>query len=89
MLEPNIEWFGIRPEHIMLCAPSKTKFRGTVMVSEYLGSEQYIYVDCGFENLISIKASPAKEYVVGSEVALQLNDEGIHLFDISETRINL
>ena len=89
MLETNIEWFGIRPEHITLCAPSKTRFRGTIMVSEYLGSEQYIYVDCGFEDLISIQANPAKEYAVGSEVGLLLNDKSIHLFDFSENRINL
>ena len=60
---------------------------GKVMVTEYLGSEQYVYVDCGFEDVITVRINPAEDCEVGSDVGLILARESLHLFDEGESRL--
>ena len=57
------------------------------MVTEYLGSEQYVYVDCGFDDVITVRVDPAEDHRVGSDVGLRLAEESVHLFDEGETRV--
>ena len=60
---------------------------GKVMVTEYLGSEQYVYVDCGFEDVTTVRIDPAEECTVGSDVGLMLAQDALHLFDEGESRL--
>ena len=83
----NVAWLGVRPEHITLCDPQTATLGGTVMVTEYLGSEQYVYVDCGFDDVITVRVDPAEDHRVGSDVGLRLAEESVHLFDEGETRV--
>ena len=83
----NVAWLGVRPEHITLCDPQTATLDGTVMVTEYLGSEQYVYVDCGFDDVITVRVDPAEDHRVGSDVGLRLAEESVHLFDEGETRV--
>jgi len=83
----NVAWLGVRPEHITLVDPKTATLGGTVMVTEYLGSEQYVYVDCGFDDVITVRVDPAEEYKVGSDVGLKLAKESVHLFDDAESRV--
>ena len=83
----NVAWLGVRPEHITLCDPQTATLGGTVMVTEYLGSEQYVYVDCGFDDVITVRVDPAEVYKVGSDVGLKLAEDSVHLFDEGETRV--
>ena len=83
----NVAWLGVRPEHITLRDPQTATLGGTVMVTEYLGSEQYVYVDCGFDDVITVRVDPAEDHRVGSDVGLRLAEESVHLFDEGETRV--
>ena len=83
----DVAWLGVRPEHITLCDPQTATLGGTVMVTEYLGSEQYVYVDCGFDDVITVRVDPAEDHRVGSDVGLRLAEESVHLFDEGETRV--
>ena len=83
----DVAWLGVRPEHITLCDPKKGMIAGKIMVTEYLGSEQYVYVDCGFEDVITVRVDPAVECTVGSDVGLMLAHDSLHLFDEGESRL--
>jgi multiple sugar transport system ATP-binding protein len=83
----GVAWLGVRPEHMTLCDPKQGMLAGKVMVTEYLGSEQYVYVDCGFEDVITVRIDPAEECTVGSDVGLMLAQDALHLFDEGESRL--
>ena len=83
----GVAWLGVRPEHITLCDPKQCMLAGKVMVTEYLGSEQYVYVDCGFEDVTTVRIDPAEECTVGSDVGLMLAQDALHLFDEGESRL--
>ena len=83
----RVAWLGVRPEHITLCDPKQGMLAGKVMVTEYLGSEQYVYVDCGFEDVTTVRIDPAEECTVGSDVGLMLAQDALHLFDEGESRL--
>ena len=83
----DVAWLGVRPEHITLCDPKQGMLAGTIMVTEYLGSEQFVYVDCGFEDVITVRIDPAEDFEVGSNVGLMLARESLHLFDEGESRL--
>ena len=83
----GVAWLGVRPEHITLCDPKQGMLAGKVMVTEYLGSEQYVYVDCGFEDVITVRINPAEDCEVGSDVGLILARVSLHLFDEGESRL--
>jgi len=83
----GVAWLGVRPEHITLCDLKQGMLAGKVTVTEYLGSEQYVYVDCGFEDVITVRIDPAEECTVGSDVGLMLAQDALHLFDEGESRL--
>ena len=83
----RVAWLGVRPEHITLCDPKQGMLAGTIMVTEYLGSEQFVYVDCGFEDVTTVRIDPAEECTVGSDVGLMLAQDALHLFDEGESRL--
>ena len=56
-------------------------------MTEYLGSEQYVYVDCGFEDVITARIDPAKACTVGIDVGLMLAQDALHLFVEGESRL--
>ena len=83
----GVAWLGVRPEHVTLCNPKQGMLAGTVMVTEYLGSEQYVYVDCGFEDVITVRIDPAGDCEVGRDVGLMLAQDALHLFNEGENRL--
>ena len=83
----DVAWLGVRPEHITFCDPKQGMLAGTIMVTEYLGSEQFVYVDCGFEDVITVRIDPAEDFEVGSNVGLMLARETLHMFDEGESRL--
>ncbi len=79
--------FGIRPDDIH--SPDFTKeysqeafIRGRVEVIEPLGPEILLNVKCGQENLVA-RVDPRVETALGQEIALILNMEKMHLFDVN------
>ena len=83
----DISWFGIRPEHLNFCSLGKAKLKGQLVAIEYLGSDQFAYVDCGFEHLITVRSDPNKELELNSEVGLDFDLLSSHLFDVKGNRI--
>ena len=55
---------GIRPENIALCAEDAGHISGTITVCEYLGSEQFAYIDCGFGHMVTVRVNPDSELQV-------------------------
>ena len=84
----DISWFGMRPEHLNFCAVGKAKLKGQLVAIEYLGSDQFAYVDCGFEHLITVRSDPNKELELNSEVGLDFDLLSSHLFDVRKPHIN-
>ena len=89
-MPPDIAWLGVRPENIMLCAADDaddSMITGTLSVCEYLGSEQFAYVDCGFDEMITLRVDPAEELVTGTMVGLRFDPHARHCFDEAGKRL--
>ena len=89
-MPPEIAWLGVRPENITLCGPDDaddSMITGSLSVCEYLGSEQFAYVDCGFEEMITVRVDPAEELVTGMTVGLRFDPQTRHCFDRAGKRI--
>ena len=78
---------GIRPENIALCDEGAGHISGTVAVCEYLGSEQFAYIDCGLDNMVTARVSPDAELKVGSVTGLSFDDEKLYTFDGDGSRL--
>lgn len=75
---------GVRPEHMLvLDAPAPDGYRevsGTVEIIEELGSESYVYADCGGRRLVARlreRSAPAR----GETVRLAYDPAAAHKFD--------
>ncbi len=78
---------GIRPENIALCVEGAGHISGTVAVCEYLGSEQFAYIDCGFDNMVTARVSPDAELKIGSVTGLSFDNEKFYTFDGNGSRL--
>ncbi len=79
---------GIRPEHVMLCAPENAEaISAKVDVSEMMGSELYVHVNaCGKDCVIRLATTdlPAEHrhgFSYGDQVTFTFAGELAHLFD--------
>ena len=79
---------GIRPENIALCAEDTGHISGTITVCEYLGSEQFAYIDCGFGHLVTVRVNPDSEMQVGSTTGLSFDNEKLYVFDGDGIRLD-
>jgi multiple sugar transport system ATP-binding protein len=71
---------GVRPEHL---APSKTEglWKGSVTVSEHLGSDTFLYVHVGAIGQMTVRASGEAGFSHGDTVYLTPEPGRIHRFD--------
>jgi multiple sugar transport system ATP-binding protein len=83
----EVAWLGVRPENIRLQKPGKTRVNGQLLVSEYLGAEQFAYVDCGFEEMLTVRLDPILELEPGAEVGLDLAPDYLHFFNKEGQRV--
>ena len=79
---------GIRPENIALCGEDAGHISGTVAVCEYLGSEQFAYIDCGFDNMVTARVNPDAELEIGSITGLSFDNEKLYIFDGDGARLS-
>ena len=84
----SIASLGIRPENIALCAEDVGHISGTILVCEYLGSEQFAYIDCGFDHMVTVRVNPDSELQVGSTTGLSFDNEKIYIFDSDGIRLD-
>ena len=78
---------GIRPENIALCDADAGQINGSVAVCEYLGSEQFAYIECGFDEMVTVRVAPDEAVLVGSVVGLSFDREKLYTFDGDGARL--
>ncbi len=79
---------GIRPDNIEICKSEKNILNGHIKFCEYLGSEQYVYVDCGINNkLIIVKIDPNIKVVLNKKIGLKFVSEYVHFFSKDGLRL--
>ncbi|KXF82302.1 ABC transporter ATP-binding protein [Enterovibrio coralii] len=78
---------GIRPEAIDLVAPEAGNCFGIVDVTEYLGADIYVVVDCEELGKVTVRADGESEVKAGDKVGLQFHANKLHFFDAKGTAI--
>ncbi|HDS1777138.1 TPA: sn-glycerol-3-phosphate ABC transporter ATP-binding protein UgpC [Pseudomonas putida] len=77
---------GIRPEHVSLKAAEETA--GIVVMGvEYLGSETYVHLETGQDELLICRCEVNAGWQAGDRVELQLDIDHLHLFDADGTAL--
>ena len=84
----NIFKLGIRPDNIEICKSEKNILSGHIKFCEYLGSEQYVYVDCGInDKLIIVKLDPNFKVVLNEKIGLKFISKYVHFFSKDGLRL--
>ncbi len=79
---------GIRPDNIEICKSEKNILSGNIKFCEYLGSEQYVYVDCEINNkLIIVKIDPNIKVVLNEKIGLKFISKYVHFFSKDGLRL--
>jgi multiple sugar transport system ATP-binding protein len=78
---------GVRPEHLTV-KPSGEGWTGTVLRTEHLGSESYIYVNIGLAEPMIARVFGTSAFECGDAVALQAGEQTILRFDTNGGRID-
>ena len=79
---------GIRPDNIEICKSEKNILSGHIKFCEYLGSEQYVYVDCGInDKLIIVKIDPNFKVVLNERIGLKFISKYVHFFSKDGLRL--
>jgi len=71
---------GVRPEHIEVVRDGEG-WRGTIGVAEHLGSDTYLYVDCGEAGTLTARVVGELGLREGDQVTLKPDPRRIHRFD--------
>jgi len=79
---------GIRPEHIALAEPDAAHCVGTVDVSEYLGADVMLFVNCEGLGILTVRLVGDVEVKPGDRIGLLLEEEKLHFFDAAGSRLN-
>jgi multiple sugar transport system ATP-binding protein len=72
---------GIRPEHISPCAIEDSHVSGIVEFAEYLGSDTFLYVNCGSQGTLTVRTTGAAADFRGQLIGLRFDETSMHLFD--------
>ena len=77
----KINKIGFRPNKVSICKKEKGLLTGEVKFIEYLGSEQFIYVDCGIdEKLVVVKTNPDYKISLRKIVGLKMLSKDLYFF---------
>ena len=83
----EIASLGIRPEHITLGTNKSAHCNGVVEVIEYLGSDTFLYVNCGELGTLTVRTHDVGDEVKGTNVPLHFEVDHVHKFDAQGTAI--
>ncbi|MEZ5811831.1 MAG: ABC transporter ATP-binding protein [Rhizobiaceae bacterium] len=78
----NADTIGIRPEHLQVSKSNGT-WKGTVGVSEHLGSDTFLYIEADDIGTITVRADGEVELHHGDTVYLSPEPDKLHRFDAS------
>lgn len=89
-VEPQPVLLGVRPEHLVLDMESDAVIRGTVDVSEMMGSEIHYHVTAqGKDTIIIVPTVGSRSFIpMGKEITFTLQGSVAHIFN-KETGKNL
>ena len=76
----NAHTVGIRSEH-MTVSPDSGTWSGTVIHTENLGSDSYVYIDMGQEDPVVVRVDGSTKYRSGDAIKFSPIDDKIHRFD--------
>ncbi|HEV7346108.1 MAG TPA: ABC transporter ATP-binding protein [Devosia sp.] len=76
----NAETVGIRGEHITI-VPSGGTWTGTVIHTENLGADSYVYLEMGTEEPVVVRLDGVNTYKSGDTVHIAPMEDKIHRFD--------
>ena len=77
----KINKIGFRPNKVSICEKENGLLTGEVKFIEYLGSEQFIYVDCGInEKLVVVKTNPDYKIPLRKIVGLKMLFKDLYFF---------
>ena len=80
-IDDKINKIGFRPNKVSICEKEKGLFTGEIKFIEYLGSEQFIYVDCGIdEKLVVVKTNPDYKIQFKKIVGLNILSKDLYFF---------
>jgi len=77
---------GLRPEHLRVA--DKGRLAGNVLHYERLGTDTHVIVDLGNEKLLTVRLVGQHEFELGSDIALDFDDDKAILFDDQGQRIS-
>ena len=84
-VEPQAITLGVRPEHITLEGDPDKMVKGTVDVSEMMGSAVHLHVSaCGSDTIMIVPTTELEStsaFTIGSPIAFTFNGVMAHLFD--------
>ena len=79
--------YGIRAEHIDICAQDEATWSGTVVHAENLGADHYLFVDIGVSEPLVVR-QPGKQFTaLGTEIGLTPQSKHAHRFDGADRAI--
>ena len=91
-VKPGPITLGVRPEHLLLSGNEDNAIRGTVDVSEMMGSAVHLHVSaCGRDTIMIVPTTEIESsaaFTIGSPIAFTFSGSTAHLFD-RETQKNL
>ena len=91
-VKPGPVMLGVRPEHLLLSSAGDNAIRGTVDVSEMMGSAVHLHVSaCGRDTIMIVPTTEIESsaaFTIGSPIAFTFSGSTAHLFD-RETQKNL
>ncbi len=80
-IDDKINKIGFRPNKVSICKKEKGLLTGEVKFIEYLGSEQFIYVDCGIdEKLVVVKTNPDYKVQLNKIVGLNILSKDLYFY---------
>ena len=79
--DDKVDKIGFRPDKVSICDKKKGSLSGEIKFIEYLGAEQFIYVDCGInEKLIVIKTTPDYKTSIKAIIGLKILSKDLYFF---------
>ena len=79
--DDKINKIGFRPNKVSICKKEKGLITGEVKFIEYLGSEQFIYVDCRIdEKLVVVKTNPDYKIQLKKIVGLNILSKDLYFY---------
>ena len=91
-VKPGTITLGVRQEHLLLSGSEDNAIRGTVDVSEMMGSAVHLHVSaCGRDTIMIVPTTEIESsaaFTIGSPIAFTFSGSTAHLFD-RETQKNL